>query len=221
MIKLLSYQINKTVNSKRRIVKLRSGKKRSEFESFDELTKKRAELQARINADIYLHYQDASLTIVIMNGSGGCGKDTFVKMATKSLGYYKTSIIDYPKEVLGVTDKTIKSNEVRKRLSDYLDNNFNECFEVLIKKVKENARNIVFVDIRETDVIALFSYFCLMDLDTLPITVHVDKGTEKKGNHADDDTDTDKYEYDIYIDNNKTLDDLNDKAIKFRDKYLI
>jgi hypothetical protein len=180
-----------------------------------------AALSNRLKADIHLHYQDTKLIIVVMNGTAMSGKDTFVKLATKCIhGYYKASIIDWVKDKLNVTDKTQKTKEVRKRLSDHLDANIELAYSHLFDNVNLNARNLVFVDIREPYVINRFVHDCEIVLKVRPITVHVNRNAgEDMGNHADQNTKN--YIYDVEVDNNGTLDQLKIEAIKFRDKYLI
>ena len=221
MIKLISYQVSKSIVGEKRIRKLFSGNKEKFFNNKKDINALRKRISKMLNASIYLHYTDNECKIFVMNGSGGSGKDTFVKavMLEGRISYYKTSIIEWVKEQLNYKEgKTPKTEEIRKQLSDYLDEHKEEAYNILLKRIEDNKRNYVFVDIREPGIIKRFVRDCENRFNVKPMTIHISRpGYDIVSNHAD--ANTKEYNYDVYI-VNKDLKEFIDIAIQFRDKHI-
>ncbi len=96
--------------------------------------------------------------IVIINGTGGSGKDTFVEMTKKYAKVYNFSSIDKVKEVAALVGwKGTKTEKDRKFLSDlkrltteYNDMAFNSIKEAVDIFLKSN-NELMFIHIREPE----------------------------------------------------------------------
>lgn len=164
--------------------------------------------------------------LIIMNGCGGSGKDTFVKLCRKnsSLKINKFSIIDFVKEqaaLLGWSGR--KTDADRKFLSDLNDalTDWNDSpFQVALTEIKEDfseewgeAYDIVFLDIRDPDVIDRVKNAAEQEGIQVS-TVLVERNLNHTyGNHADDNVHN--YLYDYIIDNTRALKELGDAALTF------
>lgn len=164
-------------------------------------------------------------TIIVINGRGGSGKDTFITSAcnvASSLGYKTESIssIDPYKQVakkLG-WDSNNKTDEDRKFLSDLkrLSDNYNNystnyCIHEAVNAAITKHR-LVFVQIREWDNIQRFvnwmnTHFtrkvCVVDLCTVLIK---NPNIADHGNDSDDHAEDHEDKYDYVFINNNTLD---------------
>lgn len=166
--------------------------------------------------------------VIIMNGCGGSGKDTFVNYCKEasSKAIYKFSIIDWVKgeaELLGWNGG--KTDEDRRFLSDLNDalaawgdwpykmamEEIKACFD---EERWDGAIDIVFIDIRDPDVIDRLKTEVLTQLGIDVKTVLVDREIKRTyGNHADDQVND--YLYDCVIKNTGSLDDLAAAASTF------
>ena len=172
------------------------------------------------------------MKIVIVNGSGGCGKSTFEQMCTNINGERCTlicSTIDVIKEAARVMGwKGGKEQKDRKFLSDLKDlaTEYNDCsYNYVLNKVNYfhddlcdygvEKQGIVFVDCREPQEIQKF-------VDRLgAITVLIRRpsvNSQDFSNHAD--AEVENFDYDYYIDNDGDLYDLRAKAEYFLDSIL-
>lgn len=156
---------------------------------------------------------------IILNGNGGCGKDTFVDLCRKAepLSIWHLSTITPVKEAAEILgwDGT-KTEENRKFLSDLKDmatKTFDTSY-VYIKKQLENAMfnniEVVFIDCREPNDIQRLKE------DFGAITVLIDASTRKPNitsNHAD--AEVYNYEYNYVIKNNGTIEEFSEKAKDF------
>lgn len=165
--------------------------------------------------------------IVIVNGRERSGKDTFVNFCLEELkGFGKNiSTVDFVKKVAIFCgwDGT-KSPKNRKFLSDLKDL-LTEWNEVPYNKITEEInifnimlesydmdpdRGVIFIMCREPEEIQKF-------VDRLGATTVCIRRKEAENleasNHAD--AEVLNYEYDYYIDNNYTLEDLRKAAINF------
>lgn len=160
--------------------------------------------------------------IIIINGSGGSGKDTFVEFCGKKVPVMNISSVDKIKEagsVLGWDGG--KKEEDRKFLSDlkilsteYNDNPF-EYIKLRVKEfIRHEAYRIMFIHIREPKEIERVKkeYGCK--------TLLVKNSKVKKIESNMADANVDKYKYDFTIYNNKTLKELETKAYEFVQKLL-
>jgi dephospho-CoA kinase len=155
--------------------------------------------------------------IVIINGAGGCGKDSFVNMCNEFLEVKNASTVDKVKEaykLLGWGDE--KTEEDRKNLSDIKDlstRRFDHPYKYISQVINRfnaiDIHEILFIHSREPSEIDRFRniFDCVTLLIRNPNIQHI------TSNHAD--ADVEKYEYDYVIDNDGTLDDLRKKAKEF------
>lgn len=97
-------------------------------------------------------------TIVIINGTGGCGKDTFINYLSKYCKVYNFSSVDKVKEIASIIGwKGTKTDKDRKFLSDlkrltteYNDMSFNSIKEA-VSIFKKSEDEIMFIHIREPE----------------------------------------------------------------------
>ena len=156
--------------------------------------------------------------IVIINGSGGVGKDTFVEFCQEFAKVINISSVDRVKEAAKILvgwngDKDDKSRKLLvdlKQLSiDYNDYPMAYIKEEADKFMENEEQNMMFVHIREISEIEKVRK--MLNAKTLLITsTRVAKITTNNS-----DANVDKYEYDYYISNDGTLDKLKEKAKSF------
>ena len=175
------------------------------------------------------------MKVVIINGKGGCGKDTFVTMCRDVLGITKIlniSTVDYVKEVAKHCgwDGT-KTPENRKFLSDLKDL-LTEWNDIPFKKVCQDLKAwqniwiasgeydkaVVFIHCREPkEIDKLVKEFEQYDATTLLIRRTAAESVEQI-NHADNQVLDYAYNYTIY--NDSTLSWLRNEAVVFLRDYL-
>ena len=156
--------------------------------------------------------------IIIINGSGGVGKDTFVEFCGGFTGVKNISSVDKVKEAAKILVgwNGEKDEKTRKLLSDLkqISIDYNNFPLVYIKNqvndfLDNSFENIMFIHIREIEEIEKVK--SVVGAKTLLIT---NNRVEKiKTNKSD--ANVENYKYDFYIDNNGTLDELKEKAKKF------
>lgn len=163
--------------------------------------------------------------IFIINGSGGVGKDTFVKLVSEELNdrlkkfhtVINFSSVDKVKEIakeIGWDGK--KSERDRKFLSDlkvltskYCDMPF-ESMRKEINKFKNNDENqVMFLHIREPEEIER----TVREFNAKTILIVRDTIKHITSNMADENVFN--YSYDFVFNNNGTKAELNNKAIEF------
>ena len=157
--------------------------------------------------------------VYITNGSGGNGKDTFAEFLSKYISVFKYSSIDLVKEMyesIGI-DRNSKDEKKRKLYSDtkdmltkYDDIPFKDISSI-VTDFKNNRieTEVLLIDIREPEEIA-------RAVETFGAeTILVDNPNVKKidSNHAD--ANVKNYEYDYIIENNGTLEQLDEVAKLF------
>ena len=156
--------------------------------------------------------------IVIINGSGGVGKDTFVEFCSEFAKVKNISSVDKVKEAAKILvgwDGT-KDDKTRKLLVDLkqLSIDFNDYPVTYIKNeadefLKNDDQDIMFIHIREISEIEKVK--SIINAETLLITsTRVEKITSNSA-----DANVDKYIYDCYIKNDGTLEELRETAKKF------
>lgn len=158
--------------------------------------------------------------VIIINGTGGCGKDTFVSLVSKYAKVYNFSSIDAVKELATIIgwDGT-KSEKDRKFLSDlkrltteYNDFSFNSIKNAYEKFINSD-NEIMFIHIREPEEIKRASdYF-----NALTLLIKRENYDNISSNASD--ANVDNYDYD-YIINNTTLEDLESRALEFSKKIM-
>lgn len=158
------------------------------------------------------------MKIIIVNGKGGCGKTTFEQLATEKSSYKIgiVSTIDYVKNVAtAIGWNGIKDDKSRKLLSD-LKRDLTEWNDLPFKKVAERlyeykgmCYDFVFIDCREPDEIDRY----VKEYNAITLLINRDEVNRKYGNISDDNVDN--YLYDFVVDNNGTLQDLEDSMHTF------
>lgn len=163
--------------------------------------------------------------IVIINGKGASGKDTFVDMVKEYVNTENYSSIDLIKKVakqLGYDGG--KTMEDRKFLSDmkllateYNDAPYNDIINRILKFLycKDNKNNLLFLHVREPKEIQRLLEFGKennLEISTLLIVRDLLK-KETYGNMADDNVDN--FIYDYYVFNNGTKEDLYGKMLEY------
>lgn len=154
-------------------------------------------------------------TIVIINGTGGSGKDTFVKFVSEYTNVVNFSSVDKVKEVAAVGGYNGgKTEKDRKFLSDlkalfeaYNDMPFRSMAEV-VDKFRETDDEILFLHIREPENIArAVNEFGAKSLLVKRV------GLENIASNYSD-ASVDNYDYDFRVEND-TLENLREQAILF------
>lgn len=154
--------------------------------------------------------------VIIINGTGGSGKDTFVEnvMKISTVNIDNISTVDKVKEVAIMLgwggDKEERS---RKFLSDIKDLWSEYCdgpYYNVLERIEKTNSEIIFVHCREPEEIGKFAKYYGEQCTTLLIkrTDH-----QTRGNHADENVEN--YSYDTVIDNDSDLMALQRKAIAF------
>ena len=155
--------------------------------------------------------------IIIINGMGGSGKDTFVEFCAKYAKVMNVSSVDKVKEAAKILvgwDET-KNEKSRKLLVDLkrLSIEYNDYpTKYILQSSKEfltNDKDILFIHIREISEIEKIKK--LLDAETLLLS----NPRVKKITSNSSDANVDNYNYDIHIENSGTLEELEQKAIEF------
>lgn len=157
------------------------------------------------------------LTIVI-NGAGGVGKDTLCDLAAKHFKVKNISTITPIKEIARLCGwDGSKDNKSRKFLSDFkkLCAEFNDFPTMWAKREYEqfldSDEEILFVHIREAEEIKKFVAATNGDAKTLLVRGGKRMSTAKYGNVSDDEVEN--YSYDLYFDNDSTLEDAENNFV--------
>lgn len=153
--------------------------------------------------------------IVVINGTGGCGKDTFVEFCSKYASVYNFSSIDKVKEVAKVIGWTgSKSDKDRKFLSDlkkltteYNDMAFNSIIDA-VNKFNSGSDDIMFIHIREPEEIKRV----VDKFGALSLLIKRENQSKITSNYSD--ASVDNYNYD-YVIINTTLEKYENEAKKF------
>ena len=160
-------------------------------------------------------------SIVIINGSGGVGKDTFVDFCKEFVNVKNISSVDKVKEAAKILvnwngekdDKSRKLLVDLKQLSiDYNDYPAKYIQEEAKKFKEDSNEQIMFVHIREIEEIKKIKK--LVNAKTLLIT----SNRVKKILTNTSDANVENYEYDYYIKNDGTMEELRLKAKDFVNK---
>lgn len=158
--------------------------------------------------------------IVIINGTGGAGKDTFVTFCSEIEKVLNISTVDKVKEAAkilvgwnGEKDEISRKLlvDLKKISIDYNDAPTKYVLE-MAEQFKKSENNLMFIHIREIDEIEKTKK--LLNAKTLLIT----NPRVKLITSNNSDGKVNEYTYDYYIENDKTLEDLKNKAIEFVDE---
>lgn len=182
---------------------------------------------------------------IIINGTGGSGKDTFVNLVkdyvseSGFISVYNISSVGLIKEVARILGWDGKKDEKsRKFLSDLKDlsTNYNngpinymiekvhhyECFMYRsYQHIYDPKHSIIFFHVREPEEIQKLKEVLEKDEDAKTYTMLID-ATKRidsiNSNHAD--ANVLNYEYDIIIDNNSDIHNLEENVNKFMKEYI-
>lgn len=157
--------------------------------------------------------------VIITNGSGFSGKDTFAKMLNTYHSVYKYSSIDIVKEMTGICgiDRNNKEEDTRKLWSDikqlviaYDDIPYRDVAKV-VEDFNNNflPQDLLLVDIREPEEIERAK----IELNAITVLVMNQNIEHITSNNSD--SRVFDYEYDYVVDNSGSLEDLEREVKKF------
>ena len=162
--------------------------------------------------------------IFILNGMGGCGKDTFAGFLDTIVPSYHISSVGLVKRIARTCgwDGT-KTEKDRKFLSDlklllteYSDLPFTDIsFNVNAFREKDPYNQVLLIDIREPAEIERAK----KAFGAKTILIKNDRVPKIESNMAD--AGVYDYEYDIVIENNGTLDEFRETVKKFAEEWLV
>ena len=155
--------------------------------------------------------------IIIINGTGGSGKDTFVSFCAEFAKVFNISTVDKVKEAAkilvgwnGEKDEIARKLLVDlKQLSIAYNDAPTKYIVDMAQQFQTSENNIMFVHIREAQEIDKAKQ--LLNAKTLLIT----NPRVKLITSNDSDGKVNEYQYDYYISNDGTLEDLKEKAKQF------
>lgn len=162
--------------------------------------------------------------VIVINGSGGAGKDTLCEMADKHYKTMNVSSIDPIKKIAKENGwNGDKSEKSRKFLAD-LKNLFVEFNDLPLKYLldeyaifQQSDDEIMFVHIREPKEIAKFKAEIGENCYTLLIRGR--EGARTEWNNESDDA-VENYDYDFYYKNCKPLEEAEEDFISFMKEML-
>lgn len=164
------------------------------------------------------------MIIVILNGSNGVGKDTFADMCSKYADTKHISSVDYVKEMaLKIGWDGVKDEDGRKFLHNLkltLDAYRDTIWSDLMARAEAerlSGTEILFVDIREPSEIKK-AYRKFSDAEYTVCSALVSRNGAVADNEAD--KFVNDFDYDFYIDNNGTLEELDRIAHVFVSSYV-
>lgn len=156
--------------------------------------------------------------IIITNGSGTCGKDTFAEILSKYINIEKYSSIDFFKEIgkMGFMKKEKGEKErlllhnLKKAFVDYNNLPLTLCSEKIDKFLNCESLDMLIIDIREPEEIKkiVSKYPEIITVLMINNNVPVIQSNSSDAGVFD-------YIYDFVIDNSGTLAMLEDSAITF------
>lgn len=161
--------------------------------------------------------------IFILNGMGGCGKDTFADFLNKIIPTYHMSSVSAAKRLArlcgwdgGKTERDRKFlSDLKCLMTEYNDFPFRTiASDVDVFHTKDDYNQVLLIDIREPAEIerakkAFGAKTILIKNDRVPFIA---------SNMAD--AGVYDYEYDIVIENNGTLEEFKETVKKFAEEYL-
>lgn len=156
--------------------------------------------------------------VIILNGRGGVGKDTFVSLCNKYIRCIHISSItpikDIAKSIGWSGDKTEKDRKFLSDLKDLITDYNNAPYRYVQTQISQfyfayPEDTLLFIDIREPVEISKVMQYnecisCLITNSRIPLITT---------NHAD--RDAENYNYDYTVENNSSIDDLERTAKSF------
>ncbi len=159
-------------------------------------------------------------SIVVINGTGGSGKDTFVSYCSKYCNVFNFSSIDKIKEIAKLMGwNGGKSEKDRKFLSDLkkLATNYNDLpYNSILQAIDEfynNNSDLMFIHIREPEEIKRI----ILEFNAKSVLIKRKNYELIKSNSSD--ANVENYNYDYVIEND-TLENLEESAKTFVEKIL-
>jgi len=163
---------------------------------------------------------------IIINGVGGCGKDTLIELLSKYKKVKNISSITPVKEIAKYCGwEGEKTDEARKFLSDLkrVLTEYNEFpMQYLLKEQQDflnDENEVLFVHIREPQEIEKFKKASKTKTLTLLIMPREELKNKVYGNSSDDDVL--KYKYDLIFRNDKPLDIVENEFLKFIEENVL
>lgn len=155
-------------------------------------------------------------TIIIINGKGGVGKDTFIQLCENYTdNIINISTVDYVKEVARYCgwdgEKDFLARRFLSDIKDSLTRWKDVPFQKMVEEVKKHKNKIIFIHVREPEEIDRLK----KELKAKTLLIKNDSLIVDYGNHADDFVE--KYDYDYVIDNSSTISTLEQSAKTFVD----
>lgn len=161
------------------------------------------------------------MQVIIVNGSGGKGKDTFVELCSEYSITYNYSSVDKIKEVAMMLGwNGAKEEKDRKFLSDlkFLSSNYNnhplEYMKQIYNSCKAFSLDLLFFHIREPKEIEEAKKI----FNAKTLLIKNSNIQDIKTNEAD--ANVENYDYDYIIDNDEDLASLEIKAKEFVEEIL-
>lgn len=166
-------------------------------------------------------------TVVIINGTGSCGKDTVDEIVSKYCKTYRIDSVGIPKYVLGlrcVGWDGVKTPRARKALSELkrVLSEFNDCIFVdMVAKLvgvfmsRSFDYEYAFVHIREKAEIDRFYSYCVDMGYSVKKCLVLGRHERNWGNDSDDNPDYfDPDDYDIVLYNDSDLEGLERQVVR-------
>lgn len=167
------------------------------------------------------------VTLVIINGRSGSGKDTFVeycraynRMTRKMLffNYHRSDFAKFVLEMMGWNG--YKSTKTRKLLADIVD--FGEetgyNLEKLCENVELHKEQIIFYHDRDPKSIENILNRYYFDNNCNVITLLMSRQSGEEIAIEKDTWGIENYTYDVTVENSSTIEDLKQKAAEFMEK---
>lgn len=159
------------------------------------------------------------MIVVVLNGSNGVGKDTFADMCSKYADTKHISSVDYVKEMaLKIGWDGVKDEDGRRLLHNLkltLDAYHDTIWSDVMARAEAerlSETEVLFVDIREPSEI-FKAYKKFSDAGYAVFSALVTRNGVVADNKAD--KSVNDFNYDFYIDNNGTLEELDRIACSF------
>lgn len=164
------------------------------------------------------------MKIIIINGKGGCGKDTFCDIAATRYKTMNISAITPIKEMAQIVgwngDKSPEGRrflaQLKSIVTEYNDGTTTYLVN-MAKKFAETDNEIMFVHIREPLMIQRFKDVITTIMPDMDIKALLIKRASQKylvyGNAADDEVEN--YEYDYVYNNDTDLAEYKENVLKF------
>ncbi|MCI9177489.1 MAG: hypothetical protein HFJ28_02685 [Clostridia bacterium] len=158
--------------------------------------------------------------IIIINGSGGVGKDTFVEYCTKYIRVLNISSVDKVKQAATILTgwNGEKDEKSRKLLSDLkeIGINYNDAplqyICSMVEEFQQSENELMFIHIREGKEIEK----CKNTIQAKTLLVTNKNVLTIVSNHSD--KEVEEYTYDYHIANDGTLEELENVAKEFIEK---